>query len=272
LEGPYISPAKAYGAHNPQLARKPDWTEFMNLQDAAGGNIAIVTLAPELPNAIEFIHRAQTAGVLVAIGHTDAGPNEIHRAIEAGAQLSTHFGNGCPTFIHRHFNPLWAQLASEQLQTSLICDGFHLPPDLVRVVVKAKGIHKCILISDAVHVAELAPGRYKTLATEVELLASGQVIAVGQDLMVGSSLSMNRAVPLFARFARVPIAKALRAASTNPATILRRRRRSLCTSISTGEVASVVTFYPSTDKLRIDATFVDGRCVYAQDTTGADMR
>lgn len=175
LEGPYLSRGQSRGCHDPHLMRFPDWDEFISLQEAAGGNIAIVTLAPELPGAEEFIRRACAAGIVVAIGHTEATPEQIHRAVEAGATLSTHVGNGCPEFIHRHQNPLWARLASAQLKVSLICDGFHLPPDFVRVVIGLKGIERCILITDAVHVATLPPGRYSLVGQEIELLPTGVV-------------------------------------------------------------------------------------------------
>src|SRR6185312_14154709 len=153
LEGPYLSSGGSRGCHDPRLMHSPDWDEFMSLQEAAGGNIAIVTLAPELPNACEFIRRACAAGIIVAIGHSDATPEQIHRAVEAGASLSTHLGNGCPELIHRHQNPIWSQLASDQLTACLICDSFNLPPDFVRTVLRAKGIERCILVTDAVHVA-----------------------------------------------------------------------------------------------------------------------
>ena len=128
LEGPYLSSGPGRAAPMiPSLMRSPDWEEFMTLQEAAGGQIAIVTLAPELPGACDFIRKASAAGVVVALGHTDGGPEHIHAAVEAGATLSTHLGNGCPQMIHRHQNPLWAQLASDRLSAGLICDGFHLP-------------------------------------------------------------------------------------------------------------------------------------------------
>jgi N-acetylglucosamine-6-phosphate deacetylase len=165
--------------------RSPDWDEFLKLQRAAGGRIGIVTLAPELPGAEEFIRKAQSAGVIVAISHTDGGPDDVHRAAAAGATLNTHLGNGCPEYLHRHRAPLWAQLATESLHASIICDGFHLPPDVVKVIVAVKGIDKCILITDAVHVAQLRPGRYALVGTEIELLPSGQVVRADRVSMAG---------------------------------------------------------------------------------------
>jgi N-acetylglucosamine-6-phosphate deacetylase len=106
LEGPYLSPCESHGAHVPALMHAPEWDEFSRLQKAAGGNIAIVTVAPELPGASDFIRRACSAGVVVSIGQTDATPEQIHQGIDAGTSLSTHLGNGCPEYIHRRQNAL----------------------------------------------------------------------------------------------------------------------------------------------------------------------
>ena len=260
LEGPYLSPGGAHGAHDPTLMRPPDWHEFSRLQRAAGGNIAIVTLAPELPGACEFIRRARAAGVVVGLGHTDGTPADIHNAVEAGATLSTHLGNGCPTFMHRHLNPIWAQLASEQLQASLICDGFHLPPDLVRVVCGVKGIGRCILVTDAVHVATLPPGRYKLVGQEIELLPSGQVVTADRQAMAGSALSMNRAVTVFAEFAGVSLSDALLAATANPARLLHHVE--VCTELAEGQAANLVLFKPRERCLEIKAVVLRGEFVY----------
>jgi len=262
LEGPYLSPASAYGTHDPTLMRHPDWNEFLGLQEAAGGNIAIVTLAPELPGACEFIRCARASGLVVAIGHTDAGPEDVHKAIEAGAELSTHLGNGCATFIHRHQNPIWAQLASDQLQASLICDGFHLPSDLVRVVVRAKGIERCILVTDAVHVAQLPPGRYSLVGREIELLPSGQVVTSDRQSMAGSALSMNRAVLVFQNFAQISLPEALQAASTNPGRLL--NRKGICLDLAPGQVANLVSFSPMSNVLCIEAALLHGSHVYCK--------
>ena len=261
LEGPYISPGGARGAHDPALMRSPDWREFSRLQQAAGGNIGIVTLAPELSGACEFIRRARAAGVIVAIGHTDGTPEHIHNAIEAGAELSTHLGNGCPEFIHRHRNPIWAQMASDRLQVSLICDGFHLTPDMVRTIYKAKGISHCILITDAVHVATLPPGPYFLVGRSIDLLASGQVVTADRENMAGSGLSMNRAISIFQSFAGTSLEDALQAATANPARLLRRSE--ICNEIAPGRHANVVIFRPEAGALRIETVLLRGEQVYS---------
>ncbi len=261
LEGPYLSPGPSHGAHDPKLMHPPDWEEFNTLQEAAGGRIAIVTLAPELPGACDFIRNATAAGVVVALGHTDGSPEHIHAAVEAGARLSTHLGNGCPQMINRHQNPLWAQLANDRLSASLICDGFHLPPDLVRVAFRMKGIERSILVTDAVHVAGLPPGRYSLVGLDIELLPSGQVVRMDRASMAGSALSMNRAVTVFQKFTGTSLLEALEAATVNPRRLL--RGTGLSTSLEVGQPADLVVFRPEPEGLRIETVLLRGEQVYA---------
>ncbi len=261
LEGPYISPGGSRGAHNPKLMRPPDWAEFLELQQAAGGRIGIVTLAPELPGALDFIRRAREAGVVVAMGHTDATPEQIHQAAEAGAQLSTHLGNGCPQMIDRHRNPLWAQLAIDQLAASFICDGFHLPRDLVRVIHRVKGIDRSVLITDAVHVAGLEPGRYRLVDQEIELLPTGQVVMADRRSMAGSALSMNRALRVFMDFAGVSLGQAIRAATATPACLLERFET--CSEVAEGQPANLTTFRPGAGALEIEEVILAGETIAA---------
>ncbi|HUZ45663.1 MAG TPA: amidohydrolase family protein [Terriglobia bacterium] len=261
LEGPYLSPGPSHGAHDPKLMHPPDWEEFKTLQEAAGGRIAIVTLAPELPGACDFIRQAAAAGVVVALGHTDGSPEDVHAAVEAGARLSTHLGNGCPQMIHRHQNPLWAQLANDHLNASLICDGFHLPPDFVRVAFRMKGVGRSILVTDAVHVAGLPPGRYSLVGLNIELLPSGQVVRMDRASMAGSALSMNRAVAVFQKFTGASLSEALEAATVNPRRLL--RGAGLSTSLEAGQPADLVVFRPEPEELRIETVLLRGEPVYS---------
>jgi N-acetylglucosamine-6-phosphate deacetylase len=261
LEGPYISPLGSHGAHEPRWMRTPNWDEFLELQRAAGGHIGIVTLAPELPGAEEFIRQARAAGLVVAIGHTDGGAEDVRRAAAAGATLNTHLGNGCPEFIHRHKAPFWAQLATEALHTSMICDGFHLPPEIVKIIAAVKGIDKCILITDAVHVAQLPPGRYLLVGTEIDLLPTGQVVRADRAAMAGSALSMNRGIAVFVKFAQCPLAAAIQAATANPANLL--RQPSACSHVAEGQPANLVVFRHEPDTLRVERVISRGRCVHS---------
>ena len=260
LEGPYLSPGEARGIHDPGLMRPPDWSEFAKLQDAAGGRIGILTLAPELPGSLDLIRRARGAGIVVALGHTDATPEQIHAAAECGARLSTHLGNGCPELIHRHRAPLWAQLASDRLRAGLICDGFHLPPELVKIIARMKGPEGCLLVSDAVHVAGLCPGKYSLLGERIELLPTGQVVTEDRRCMAGSALTLNRAVSVFQEFAQVPLGEAIRAVTTNPSRLLPRGET--CSEVAEGQPANLVVFRSGPGQLRIQSLILGGVPAY----------
>jgi N-acetylglucosamine-6-phosphate deacetylase len=261
LEGPWISPGPSHGVHNPEWMHAPDWDEFCRLQQAAGGRIGIVTLAPEWPGAPEFIARVVQAGVIVAVGHTDGAPDDIHRAAAAGATLATHLGNGCPGMVQRHANTLWPQLTDDRLHASIICDGFHLPPDFVRVALRAKGIERLILITDAVHVAGLAPGRYLLAGTDIELLPSGKVVKVGDTCLGGSAASMDRVVSMFMQMTEAGLAAAIRAATANPARLL--GRPGICPAITPARPANLVRFVLRDGAMKVESVYSAGKEVYA---------
>ena len=134
----------------------------------------MVTLSPHYAEAPAYIAALTARGVHVAIGHTDAAPHEITAAVDAGAVLSTHLGNGAHGTLPRHPNLLWTQLAEDRLAASFIADGHHLPAETLTAMVRAKGLERCLLVSDAVALAGLPPGRYRTpVGGEVELTAGG---------------------------------------------------------------------------------------------------
>lgn len=260
LEGPYLSPGAAHGAHDPALMRNPDWEEFSRLQRAAGGNIAIVTLAPELPGAPEFIRKAAAAGVIVSIGHTDGGPEDVHRAVESGARMSTHLGNGCAGLIDRHKNPIWAQIAEDRLHAGLICDGFHLPPDLVRTIYKAKGIGRIFLVTDAIHAAMMPPGRYHAVGTDINVLENGLVMRADGASLAGSTLRMDRAVQVFRAFTGASLDEGLAVTQKNPARLLHRRE--IPSELAAGETANILLFREAPDALQVERVWLNGEEVF----------
>ena len=139
LEGPFISEVDGYrGAHPRSEVRDPDWDLFQEFQDASGGRVVLMTLAPERPGAIEFIRKAVASGVVIALGHTAADGPTLRAAVAAGAGLSTHLGNGIASPLPRHPNPIWEQAALDSLDASLIADGHHIDPATLRVLVRAK--------------------------------------------------------------------------------------------------------------------------------------
>ena len=261
LEGPWLSPGGSRGVHDPRWMGPPDWDAFCRLQQAAGGRIRILTLAPEWPGSPEFIARAAGSGVVVALGHTDATQADIHRAAEAGATLSTHLGNGCPGMIERHAAPLWAQMADDRLHAGIICDGFHLPEDVVRVILRAKGIERLVLVTDAVHVATMAAGRYRIGSADIELLPSGKVVKVGDTCLAGSAASMNGVVAGFMKMAGAGVEDAVRAASVNPARILGVPQA--CPAVEPGQPANLVAFRVASGAVEVRAVWAAGEEVYA---------
>jgi N-acetylglucosamine-6-phosphate deacetylase len=219
----------------------------------------VVTLAPELPGAIEFIRRAVDSGVVVALGHTDGEPDHIHAAVRAGARLSTHLGNGCPEFIHRHRNPLWAQLVSRQLAASVICDGFHLPPEFLQAVARFKGAEGTILVTDSVHVAGLPAGDYDLGSVPIRLLPSGQVVTrTLPGSMAGSTLTMDRAISRYRTIAEVSLEEAIAAASTNPARLL-AKTGVVCVEVRPGNPANLALWRLEGGQLAIQAVYVAGK-------------
>ncbi|MSR31472.1 MAG: N-acetylglucosamine-6-phosphate deacetylase [Gemmataceae bacterium] len=189
LEGPFISPQDGpRGAHAKKHVRLPDWKEFQELQEASGGNIRLVTLAPELPGAMDFIRELTLIGVVAAIGHTAATPDCIRQAIKAGAKLSTHLGNGSHAVLPRHENYLWEQLAADNLLASFIPDGHHLPPAILRAIVRTKPREKLVITCDAGSLAGMPPGKYSTWGMELEVLPRGKVVVPGTPFLAGSGL------------------------------------------------------------------------------------
>ncbi len=193
LEGPFISPEEgARGAHPRRFTREPDIDLFEQLLAFSKGKVSIVTVAPELPGAGDLIRCISGHSIRVFLGHHLAGPGAIEKACRAGATASTHLGNGLPNILPRHLNPLWDQLAEDQLTALLITDGHHLPDNFIRVVSKVKAPERLAVTSDSAPIAGLPPGRYNTLGQEVLLEESGRLWnPVGQHLVGSSSCMMQ---------------------------------------------------------------------------------
>jgi len=221
LEGPYISPEDGpRGAHPRQHVRPPDWDEFRRLQEAAEGAIRLVTLAPEWDGALSFIERLAAGGVVVALGHTAASGARIRDAIAAGARLSTHLGNGCHALLPRHDNYLWEQLAADELWASVICDGHHLPPAVVRCILRVKTPARTILTCDASSLAGLPPGSYREWDQALEVLPSGKIVVPGTSYLAGSGVFTDTCVGNVIRFASVSLAEAIDMAGARPRHLL----------------------------------------------------
>jgi N-acetylglucosamine-6-phosphate deacetylase len=264
LEGPFISPEDGpRGVHPAEQVRPPDWEEFLRWQDAAEGLIGIVTLSPEWPGATDFIERLDESGVVPAIGHTAASPKQIHDAVSSGAKLSTHLGNGSHLLLHRHENYIWDQLSQDSLWASLILDGHHLPPAIIKSFIRAKGPERIVLITDAMWQAGLAPGRYYTGRTQVELLPSGRLEVVGGGgILAGSALEMPVGISNAMKFGDLSLSQAIDLATAQPAKLL-----GLSSRIGVGETADLVEFsYTGPDNpIIIEKVYLKGEKVFSRE-------
>ncbi|MFM7152148.1 MAG: N-acetylglucosamine-6-phosphate deacetylase, partial [Gemmataceae bacterium] len=217
LEGPYISPEDGpRGAHPRNHVRPPSLDEFHRLQDAARGRIRMVTLAPEHQDTLPFIEKLVAENVVVAIGHTAATPQRIREAIHAGATVSTHLGNGCGALIHRHENVIWEQLADDELTAGFIPDGHHLPPSLIRCLLRVKTPARLVLTCDASGLAGLPPGTYSLWDQSVEVREDGALVIPGTPYLAGSGSFTDDCLRYLLSLGEVSLADALEMASVQP--------------------------------------------------------
>jgi N-acetylglucosamine-6-phosphate deacetylase len=262
IEGPHISPKDGVrGAHARRWVRRPDFDEFERWQEAARGHIRIVTVAPEWPEAARYIERVTAAGAVAAVGHTNGNAEDFARAVRAGATMSTHLGNAAPFMLRRHPNFMWDQLAEDGLMASFIVDGAHLPPSFVRVALRAKGLERSVLVTDAASPAGCAPGRYVFAGIEVELTPDGRVVMAERERLAGSALRMDRAIENVMRFVPLTLAEAVRMATTNAARAGQVPGR--LNGLVPGDRAdfTLFRFDAEAKKIQVVETWMDGRRV-----------
>jgi N-acetylglucosamine-6-phosphate deacetylase len=240
LEGPFISHAKR-GVHPEEDIQRPSVDLFERFQGAARGHIRLVTIAPEMPGALELIRHCVATGVRVSVGHSNGLSSDALAAVEAGASSATHTFNAMRALGHREPGILGTVLDNDALFAELICDGIHVAPEMVRLWLKAKGGDKAILVTDSISATGMPDGEYM-LGTFKVTVADGRCYAT-DDLakdahtLAGSVLTMDRAVANLRRFGGASLAIAVRLASSNPARML-----GLETAVVPGEPASFNCF------------------------------
>jgi N-acetylglucosamine-6-phosphate deacetylase len=261
VEGPHISPEDGpRGAHPAQWVRPPDFDEFQRWQEATDGRVRVVTLAPEWPGATRYIERIVSQGVVAAIGHTRASRQQIQAAVAAGATLSTHLGNGADPAPPK-FNYILEQMAEDRLAASFIVDGHHLSEAFLRVALRAKGVERSVLITDAVMPAMCAPGPYRLGEVEVELKDDQRVVLRGGERLAGSSLRMDAAICNVMRVAGLTLTEAVTMATVNAARVGRIAERQR--GLRPGERGDVVRFRVNDARVEVLETYVGGECVFS---------
>jgi N-acetylglucosamine-6-phosphate deacetylase len=261
VEGPFISGEDGpRGAHPQRWARKPDIEEYKRWQEAAQGQVKLVTISPEYPESPAFTEAVVKDGVVISIGHTKADTAQIAACVSAGATMSTHLGNGAHSIMKRHPNYIFDQMAEDRLTASLIVDGVHLGANFVKVAVRAKTVERTVLVTDAVMPAGCEPGEYKLGEVEVELLPGNRVVVRGGTRLAGSALMLHDAVANIIQFAGVSLRDAVTMATINAARVGRigSRHRGL----SVGDRADFVRFQMVDGRLQIVDTWLNGKCVY----------
>lgn len=259
VEGPWISPVDGpRGAHPTEHCRAATIDEFKQFQDAAEGHIRLLTLAPEVEGTIPLIEHLLNAGVVVAIGHTNASEQDIQNAIAAGATMTTHLGNGAHQTVPRHENYIIYQMAADELVAGLIVDGIHLPPAFVKVAIRAKGLERSILVTDAVTPAGCPPGKYRIGDIEVELSAENRVERTDTRRLAGSALQMHHGVENLMRFTGMSLLNALRLGTVHPARAMKLPGRT--GFLEAGDIADLFLFRfdRETKTIAVDETIIGG--------------
>ncbi|CAM3082067.1 N-acetylglucosamine-6-phosphate deacetylase [Saccharomonospora xinjiangensis] len=218
LEGPFIARARC-GAHDPAVLRDPEPGVIDALLEAGRGNVRMVTLAPELTGGIKAVRQLVDAGVLAAIGHTDAVADQVRAAVDAGATVATHLFNGMRPLHHREPGPIGVLLDDERVTVELICDLVHVHPDVLRLAARHAGRSRTVLVTDAMSATDVADGRYRLGSLDVEV-SDGVATLAHNGSLAGSTLTMDAAFRNLVHGARLGITDAVAATATHPARLL----------------------------------------------------
>ncbi|GAI22729.1 unnamed protein product, partial [marine sediment metagenome] len=255
LEGPHVGRGKEAGAQNVEFARDPDVGELEGLVEASGGNIRRVTLAPELPRALEYIKRAKELGITVAAGHTNATYEEAVAGFDEGITICNHLFNGMRLFHHREPGIIGACLVRDDVYAEMIADMIHLHPAAINTAIKAKGLEKTILITDAIATVGLPDGEYELGGLETVVKDGiSRVKATGR--LAGSTLTMDLAIKNLVTKLNLDLKDAVGMATSNPADALNLSDRG---RLIPGCVANVTIFDSGFNVL---VTIVKGKVLY----------
>jgi N-acetylglucosamine-6-phosphate deacetylase len=221
-EGVFISPQNGWrGAHYKIDIKPPDWDKFCELDNASGNRVKVINIAPEEPGGLDFIEKAVATGKKIALGHCCPDAQIIKEAVKRGATMVTHFGNGAAPQIHRFKNPFWAMLDEPDLKLGLICDGYHLPKELIGTALKCKGLENCYPVSDASVYSGLAAGNYKLPnGTDIDIEPDGYMHLHNEEILFGAWFQQDHNVEFLVRELGFSLVDAWRQCSIVPANII----------------------------------------------------
>ena len=252
-EGPFYNPAKL-GAQNPAYLAAADLGLLDQILKISQGQLKIMSLAPELPDGLEIIRRLRSEEVIPALGHSEADYQTSKEAVEAGAELVTHLYNGMGSLHHREPGLLGVGLTDDRLYAELIADLVHVHPAAIKLALRAKGYDRVILISDSMRAAGLEDGTYDLGGLEVRV--KDKIPRLPEGNLAGSVLNLQAAIKNLVNQVEVPLAQAIKMASTNPAKILGLDQD--LGSLEPGRIADLILL---DDNLEIQKVFLAGRQV-----------
>ena len=217
LEGPFLS--KQYcGAMPTEFLQKPSMDKFVMYQKAAEGKIKLITVAPELPDALAFISEVTDSKVVVSLGHSGADAETVRKALKAGAKSFTHFGNAMSQLDRHNLNMVGSAMLSDAY-CEVICDGKHVDKDVLRLLLKTKGINKVIGVTDSIMATGLGDGLY-TLAGQKVTVKDGDAHLTGTDIRAGSTLDAYQGLANAVTFTGLPLHEAIKLWTVNPAKLV----------------------------------------------------
>jgi N-acetylglucosamine-6-phosphate deacetylase len=250
LEGPFLNPVKR-GSHHSEYLLPPDVAALRQLLAAGDGLVRVVTLAPELPGGMDLLRHVVGAGVIAAVGHTDATYAQARDAFAGGARLATHLFNAMRPFHHRDPGPAGAALADDGVTCELINDGIHVHDEAVRMAMAAAGAERIAFVTDATAAAGMTSGRYHL--GPVPVIAEGGSVRLTDGTLAGSTLTMDATVRHAVRDIGLPLVDVALAAATTPARLLGIADRT--GSLSAGKAADLVVL---DQDLHVRAVLTDG--------------
>ncbi len=214
LEGPYLNPKKR-GAHSKDYLESPDIAHFQKIEKSAKGNLKIVSLAPELPNALELIKYIKSKGIRCSLAHTQASFDDVIEAIHAGLDMATHLYNAMGGLDSREPGTVGAVLSSDAMSFGVICDGKHVHPMSLKVALRARGLEKVFMVTDAVSPLGTSMTSYKLYGIDVVIQDGGCYTQDG--ILAGSATPLLTGVKNGVELVGLPIQDAIRLATANPA-------------------------------------------------------
>ena len=260
IEGNFISRLDGpRGAHNLSYVRDASIEEFDLWYEHSKGYLKYITIGAESNGAEALIRHAVKKGVVVSIGHTGATREQIDKAAEAGASVSTHLGNGVFAKIDRFENPIWPQLRNQKFTAGLIADGDHVTPDLVWVISRCKDSDHIILVSDLHHCAGLEPGRRIDGPLEIEIFKDAAVRVAGTPYLAGAGVHLLRCTYNYARFSQTDPVGAFRLSTINP--IRKYNLDPQRAVLKVGKKAEFIAFTDTCNGYELQAVFANGQTV-----------